>query len=147
MKANLTGFGLQRRSPPFLALSSTRAVARLLCEGGFFPSQHPHAAQTSDRRAGVVETTCSASRRQPPNPRKAAGALSRWSSRSVLHLVETRLRTSLQFHISFIVNSLRKRPEIKQGKNKTQSGSVHIPKQEKQTPHLVSTSQNRNANA
>jgi hypothetical protein len=64
--------------PPFLARPSPCAVARRLCEGGCFPSQHPHAAQTSDRRAEVVEPPCSASRRHPPNPMKAAGAPHRY---------------------------------------------------------------------
>jgi hypothetical protein len=71
------------------------------------------------RAVDVVEPTYSASRRQPPNPRKAAGALSRWSSPSALHHLETRLCTSLPFHISFIANIARKRPELKQGKTKT----------------------------
>ena len=78
--------------------------------------KNPHVAQTLDRHADIVEPTCSASRLQPPNPMKAAGALSRWSSPSALHHAETRLCTSLPFHIFFIANIARKRPELKQGK-------------------------------
>ncbi len=103
---------------------------QLLCEGGCFLSQHPHAAQTIRsscslsgycyaipcRAVDVVEPTYSASRRQPPNPMKAAGALSRWSSPSALHHAETRLCTSLPFHFSFIANIARKRPEINRDK-------------------------------
>ncbi len=73
------------------------------------------------RAVDVVEPTYSASRRQPPNLRKAAGALSHWSSPSALHHVKTRLCTSLPFHISFIANIARKRPELKQGKTRQRS--------------------------
>ena len=116
MKANLTGFGLQRRSPPFLALPSPHAVAGLLCEGGYFPSQHPHAAQILNHRADVAELTCSASKAPHPNLMKVAAALIHWSWPSAPHHGETRLCTSLPFHISFIANIARKRPELKRGK-------------------------------
>ena len=43
MKANLTGFGLQRRSLPFLALPSPRAADGLPCEAAYSPSQRLHA--------------------------------------------------------------------------------------------------------
>ena len=118
MKANLTGFGLQRRSPPFLALPSPHAVAGLLCEGGYFPSQHPHAAQTLNHRADVAELTCSASKAPHPNLMKVAAALIHWSWPSAPHHGETRLCTSLPFHISFIANIARKRPELNRDKTK-----------------------------
>ncbi|MFV1877700.1 DUF2924 domain-containing protein [Nioella sp.] len=47
---------------------------------------------------------------------KAAGALSRWSSPFAQHHAETRLCIALPFHISFIANIARKRPELKRGK-------------------------------
>ena len=116
MKANLTGFGLQRRSPPFLALPSPHAVAGLLCEGGYFPSQHPHAAQTLNHRADVAELTCSASKAHLLNLIKLKAAWSHPSAPCAPHHAETRLCISLPFHISFIANIARKRPELKRGK-------------------------------
>ena len=53
MKANLTGFGLQRRSPAFLALLSPRAADGPLCEVACFPFQRLHAVLTSDRHVDV----------------------------------------------------------------------------------------------
>ena len=58
MKANLTGFDLQRRLPPFLALPSPHEADALLFEGGCFPFQRLHAVPTSDHRAGDAETIC-----------------------------------------------------------------------------------------
>jgi hypothetical protein len=84
MKANLTGFGLQRRLPPFLALPSPRAKAGLPCEGGCSPSQRLHAVLTSDRRADVAEPTCSTSKAQRPNLMKPVAvppSLSRCASK------------------------------------------------------------------
>jgi hypothetical protein len=49
---------------------------------------------------------------------KAGTALSRWSSPSALRHAGTLLCISLPFHISFIANSARKRPELKPGKTK-----------------------------
>ena len=97
---------------------SSRNNRTSLRRRGCFLSQHPHAALTSDHRADVVEPTCSASGRQPANPMKAVDALSRWSLPSALYHAETRLCIFLPFHISFIANIARKRPELKRGKTR-----------------------------
>ena len=60
MNANLTGFGLQRRLPPFLTLPSPRGANELLCEGARFPSPRPNVALTSGRDVDAVEPICSA---------------------------------------------------------------------------------------
>jgi|TARA_B110000093_G_scaffold70266_1_gene76272 hypothetical protein len=60
MKVNLTGFGLQRRLPPFLTLPSPRGENELLCEGARFPSLRPNVALTSGRDVDAVEPICSA---------------------------------------------------------------------------------------
>jgi hypothetical protein len=78
MKANLTGFGLQRRSPPFLALPSPRAADGPLCEVACFPFQRLHAVLTSDRHVDVAEPICSASKAQPLNLMKVEAALKRF---------------------------------------------------------------------
>jgi len=78
MKANLTGFGLQRRSPPFLALLSPRAADGPLCEVACFPFQRLHAVLTSDRHVDVAEPICSASKAQPLNLMKVEAALKRF---------------------------------------------------------------------
>jgi hypothetical protein len=116
MKANLTGFGLQRRSPPFLALPSPRAEDGLLCEVACFPFQRLHAVLTSDRHVDVAEPICSASKAQPLNPMKVEAALGHWSSPCAPHHAETRLCISLPCHISFIANIARKRPELNRDK-------------------------------
>jgi hypothetical protein len=74
MKANLIGFGLQRRWWPFLALASPHAAAGLLCEDGCSLSQHLRVDQTSDPHADVSEPTCLASKGQHPNLMKPAAA-------------------------------------------------------------------------
>jgi hypothetical protein len=113
MKANLTDFGLQRRSLLFLALPSRLAAGGLPCEGVRSPVQHLHEGPTSNHHAGVFEPTCSRANAQHPNQMKPEAALSHWSLRYALHHAETRLCISLQFHISFIANIARKRPELK----------------------------------
>ena len=60
MNANLTGFSLQRKLQPFLALPSPRGANELLCEGARFPSLRPNVALTSGRDVDAVEPTCSA---------------------------------------------------------------------------------------
>jgi hypothetical protein len=116
MKANLTGFDLQRRLPPFLALPSPLAAAVLLCEGGCSPFPHLHAGLTSGHDVDAVGPICSAWIVQPPNPMKAGAALIHWSWPSAPHHGETRLCISLPFSISFIANIARKRPELKRDK-------------------------------
>jgi hypothetical protein len=112
MKANLIGFGLQRRLWPFLALPSPRAADGLRCEASCSPSQRLHAVLTSGHRANASEPPCSTATVQRPNPIKLAVALSHWWLRCALHHAETRLCISLPFFISFIANIARRRPEL-----------------------------------
>ena len=126
MNANLTGFGLQRRSPPFLALSFPHAAGVLLCEGGCFPFQRLHAVLTSGRHADAVEPICSASKAQLPNLMKVKAPLSHWSSPCEPHHFEPRLCISLPFFISFIANIARKRPERKRDKTMLQRIAEYI---------------------
>ena len=111
MNANLTGFDLQRRSLPFLALPSPCAAA---CS----PSQRLQAVLTSVHRVGAVEPICSASKAQPRNLMKLEAALRHCWLPSEPHHAETRLCISLPFFISFIANNARKRPELKRDKTR-----------------------------
>jgi hypothetical protein len=137
MKANLThcpavvclqtmrgGFGLQRRSPPFLTLPSPRAADGLPCEAACSPSQRLHAVLTSGHRVDAVEFICSASKAQPLNLMKVEAALSHSSSPCAPHHAETRRRISLPFSISLIANIARKRPEL--NRDKTSSDGAQL---------------------
>jgi hypothetical protein len=133
MKANLTGFGLQRRLPLFLTLPSPHAPTGALCEDGCSLSKRLHADQTSNHCADVAEPTCSASKAPHPNLMKVAAALIHWSWPSAPHHGETRLCIFLPFHISFIANIARKRPELKRDKTnfalphfRTKGATVHV---------------------
>ena len=77
MKANLIGFGPQRRLPPFLTLPSPRAAAGLPCEGVHSPFRRPRADPTSDRHVDASELICSKSKDPRPNLMKLAVVLSR----------------------------------------------------------------------
>ena len=117
IKANLTGFGLQRRLPPFLALPSPRAEGgNLLCEGASSPFPRLHAVMTLGHRVDAVEPICSASKAQPPNPMKAGAALNNCAWPSAQHHGETHLCISLPFVLSFMANIARMRPELNRGK-------------------------------
>ena len=113
---NPTGFGLQRRSPPFLTPPSPRTADELPCEAGCSPSQRLHAVLTSGHRVDAVEPICSASKAQRPNPMKVEVAFIRWWSPCELHQAETGLCISLPFSITFIANIARKRPKLNRGK-------------------------------
>ena len=58
MNANLTGFGLQRRSPPFLTLPSPRAADGLLCEAAYSPFPRLHAVLTVESSPGFAVCGC-----------------------------------------------------------------------------------------
>ena len=113
MKANLTGFGLQRRLPPFLTLPCPREASGLLSEAVRSLSQRPRAGLTSDRRADAFGPTCSALTAQPLNLMPLVAMADRWSLRCVQHHDETRPCISLPFIVSFKANIARKRPEPK----------------------------------
>lgn len=75
----------------FFSTSSPLAANGLLCEGGYFPIQHPHTAQTLSFRTDAFEPTCSASKAQPPNLMRPSAALAHSLSQCAPHHVETRL--------------------------------------------------------
>jgi len=113
-------------SPPFLTLPSPRAEGGLLCRSGYSPSRHPSVAPTSNRHADVSEPICSVLKGPHPNLMKPAGALSRCWSQCALHHAETRLCISLPFHISFIANIARKRPELNRDKTNHSAGYTEM---------------------
>ena len=120
IKANLTGFALQRRLPPFLALPSPRAEGELLCEGACPPFPRLHAVLTLDHRVDAVEPICSAAKAQHTNPMKAGAALNHWSWQSAQHHGETHLCISLLFVLSllsFRTNIAQKKPKPNPGKD------------------------------
>jgi transposase len=118
MKANLIGFGLQRRWWPFLTLPSSREAAGLPCEGVRSLSRRLREGQTSGHHTDAFGPTCSASKAQPPNQRPLVVVSVHWSLRCALHHGETRLCISLPFSISFIANIARKRPELNRDKTR-----------------------------
>ena len=112
IKANLTDFGLQRRSSLFLTRPSPRDAVGLPCEGVCSLSRHLHEDPTSDHQADAFGPTYSMSKAQRPNKQLFVVASNHWLLRCAQHHGETHLCISLPFLVSFIANIARKRPEL-----------------------------------